>query len=104
MLSPSIRRRSAYDRRDAASVVRQRCRTSNLSSDPLRRFRATCLRSDILLMGRHLRVETDSAVVLRRIKETFRVAEAAPGPPQFVWRIVSEPREESGSTWPSKSA
>jgi hypothetical protein len=79
-------------------------RTSNLSSDPLRRFRATCLRSDILLMGRHLRVETDSAVVLRRITETFRVVEAAPGPPQFVWRIVSEPREESGSTWPSKAA
>src|SRR5262249_58908441 len=34
--------------------------TSNLSSDPLRRFRATCLRSDIFLMGNHLRVEPDT--------------------------------------------
>jgi hypothetical protein len=73
------------------------------SSDPLRRFRATCLRSDIFLMGRHIRVETDSPVIQRRVMEAFNGAQRTTAPPQFVWRIVSEPRQEL-SSWPSMAA
>jgi hypothetical protein len=79
-------------------------RRAVLSSDPLRRFRATCLRSDVQLMGRHLRIETDSTVVLKRIVETFNPAQVIPkGPPQFVWRIASESRE-SRASWPCLTA
>ena len=78
---------------------------AGVSSDPLKRFRATCLRYDALLMGRHLRVETDSPVISRRIAEAFSSVEPAQnGHPQFVWRIACEPREASSRMWPSMTA
>ena len=76
---------------------------ASTSSDPLRRFRATCLRSDISLMGRHIRVETDSPIVQKRVMEAFDNTQRPTGPPQFVWRIVSEARQEL-SSWPSMTA
>ena len=76
-----------------------------LSADPLRRFRVTGLRSDVFLMGRHLRVETDSPVVLNRIRATFNTTASVPkGSPQFLWRIACEPHRESCSSWPSMTA
>jgi hypothetical protein len=75
------------------------------SGDPLKRFRATCLRYDALIMGRHIRVETDSSLVSRRIAEALSSVEPAQnGHPQFVWRIACESREGSGRMWPSMSA
>jgi len=78
---------------------------AGVSSDPLKRFRATCLRHDALLMGRHLRIETDSPVISRRIAEVLSSVEPAQnGHPQFVWRIACEPREASSRMWPSMTA
>ena len=74
------------------------------SGDPLKRFRATCLRYDALLMGRHVRVETDSSLVSRRIAEALVPEPAQNGHPQFVWRIACESREGSSRMWPSMSA
>ena len=74
------------------------------SGDPLKRFRATCLRYDALLMGRHVRVETDSPVISLRIAEALGSVEPAQnGHPQFVWRIACESREGSSRMWPSLS-
>ena len=79
--------------------------TPFLSTDPLRRFRVTGLRSDVFLMGRHVRIETDSSVVSKRILETFKTVERIPGgPPQFLWRIACEARGDLGSSWPSLTA
>lgn len=73
--------------------------------DPLRRFRVTCLRYDLLLMGRHIRIETDSSLIFKRVVEAFGSREPAPSVhPQFLWRIVCEPRAESGPLWPSLTA
>jgi hypothetical protein len=78
---------------------------SSVGGDPLRRFRATCLRSDVQMMGRHLRIETDSAVVLKRITETFGASESfLKGPPQFTWRIVAEPRRDAIAPWTAMTA
>jgi hypothetical protein len=75
------------------------------AADPLRRFSATCLRHDVLLMGRHLRIETDSELVIRRVTEAFGPSEQAMATrPRFLWRIVSEPREICGRTWPAITA
>jgi hypothetical protein len=73
--------------------------------DPLRRFRVTPLRSDLLLMGKHIRIETDSPAVLKYVAETFSSFEpAASGSPEFLWRIVCEKREEAVHSWPSMTA
>jgi hypothetical protein len=75
------------------------------SSDPLRRFRVTGLRSDVFLMGRHVRIETDSPVVLKRIAETFNTTEAvSKASPQFLWKIACESGQEPCSSWPSMTA
>ena len=77
----------------------------SLAGDPLRRFRATCLRADVQMMGRHLRIETDNSVVSKRIAETLGVFESIPkGLPQFTWRIVVEPRRAATAPWPSMTA
>jgi hypothetical protein len=69
------------------------------ASDPLRRFRATCLRSDTVIMGRRIRIETDSPIVSRRIAECLSPAEAR-SRPDFVWKIVCEQVKEPVSRWP----
>ena len=75
------------------------------SIDPLRRFRATPLRSDLLLMGKHIRIETDSPTVLKTVAQAFSSFElSASGSPEFVWRIVCEQREETVNSWPPMTA
>jgi hypothetical protein len=75
------------------------------SIDPLRRFRATPLRSDLLLMGKHIRIETDSPTVLKDVTETFNCFEpSASGSPEFLWRIICEKREEDVHSWPPMTA
>jgi hypothetical protein len=74
-------------------------------SDPLRRFRATCVRSDTLIMGRHVRIETDSAAISRRIAECLLTPlPANHAHPDFVWRIVCEAGREPVSRWPMLTA
>jgi hypothetical protein len=71
------------------------------TSDPLRRFRATPLRSEGSLMGKRIRVETNSLAVLRQASKVFSKFEPAPhGSPECLWRIVTEPGENGGRVWP----
>lgn len=75
------------------------------ASDPLRRFRSTSLRTDVRLMGRHLRIETDSPSVISRVCELFDLSEPAPfGTPEFVWRIALERQEDGTTLWPPMTA
>jgi hypothetical protein len=63
-------------------------------------------RHDVSIMGRHIRIETDSPAVRRRIEATFQGIETAtaPGIPQFAWRIAAERREGATPAWPSLNA
>jgi len=73
--------------------------------DPLRRFRSTPLTIDVLAMGRSIRVETDSPLILKHATRAFiRFERTKNGPSQFLWRIVSEPSEESQVCWPPLTA
>jgi hypothetical protein len=75
-------------------------------SDPLRRFRSTSLSFDAVLMGRRLRVETDSVLVLNHVTRAFTRFEQTSNTlsPHFRWRIVCEPRNEAISSWPPLTA
>ena len=80
-------------------------RTHALPSDPLRRFRATSLRSNVSIMGRTIRLETDSPLVLKHASEVLSSFQPVlNGSPQFLWRIVCEPREEPQASWPVLTA
>ena len=74
--------------------------------DPLRRFRATSLSFDVALMGKSIRIETDSPIILNHAARTFsRFEQTRNGPPpQFLWRIVSEPCGEPHVSWPPLTA
>jgi hypothetical protein len=73
--------------------------------DPLRRFRVLSYRSDLLLMGKHIRIETDSPPVLKNTADTFSGVEPpASSSPDFLWKIVCEKREEAVNSWPPMTA
>ncbi|HET9177490.1 MAG TPA: hypothetical protein VFQ24_03945 [Terriglobia bacterium] len=87
------------------SPVRKPSRSAGSADDPLRRFRATPLNYQADLMGRHVRVETNSPIILKHA-ETFldRLEGANTTPAQFLWRIVTEPGRETGAAWPQMAA
>jgi hypothetical protein len=75
-------------------------------SDPLRRFRSTSLSFDAVLMGRSVRIETDSVLVLNHITRAFNRFEQTSNSlsPLFRWRIVCEPCNEAMPSWPPLTA
>jgi hypothetical protein len=76
------------------------------SSDPLRRFRSTSLSFDAVLMGRRIRIETDSVLILNQVTRGFNRFEQTSNSlsPHFRWRIVCEPRNEAIASWPPLTA
>jgi hypothetical protein len=72
--------------------------------DPLRRFRATSLSSDIHLMGKTVRFETDDPGLMESVTANFRAPDDAPGgSPQFLWRIVCDADDASDRVWPLRT-
>jgi len=90
----------------ASSLPNVSMRGETPAYDPLRRFRVTSLTLDVLTMGKSIRVETDSSLILKRATRAFaRFERALNGPPpEFRWRIVCEPSEESKVCWPPLTA
>lgn len=73
--------------------------------DPLRRFTPTPLAANLPVMGRTIRLETNSAAVLDRTRRLLaRYAGQVPGEPKFLWRIVSEADPAVTAPWPEVSA
>jgi hypothetical protein len=63
----------------------------NKRRDLLRRFTPTPYNVDLLVMGRTLRLETNSLTVIENALEFFaRHQGASPGDPEFLWRLVSQ--------------
>jgi len=90
----------------ASSAPNKPAKVEASLSDPLRRFRSTSLSFDAVLMGRRLRVETDSVLILNHVTRAFTRFEQTSNSlsPHFRWRIVCEPRNEAISSWPPLTA
>lgn len=73
--------------------------------DPLRRFTPTPLVADLRVMGRTVRLETNSSVVLNQTRRLF-ACYGAPlsGHPEFLWRVVSESAAGLKPPWPDMTA
>lgn len=68
--------------------------------DPLHRFTPTPFVADLPVMGREVRLETNSATVLGLARQIFdRYGKSCSGHPQFRWRIVSEPAAPCKPLW-----
>ncbi len=73
--------------------------------DPLRRFTPTPLVADSQVMGRTVRLETNSPAVLQNARQLFkRYGENADGKPEFVWKIVTEGGTNLRPPWPKMTA
>lgn len=79
--------------------------------DPLCRFTATPLTTDLQAMGRTVRLETNSATVLARMVGLFERYGRAPVTPRkpvrrpdFLWRIVGETNSDLKPPWPKMTA
>ncbi|HEX5413013.1 MAG TPA: hypothetical protein VFZ27_14275 [Terriglobia bacterium] len=93
------------EKQSARASSRRSSRSTGISEDPLRRFRETPLNYEASLMGRHIRVETNSPVVLNNAEKFLNCFEGASNTPsQFLWRIVMEPASGSEATWPQMAA
>ena len=93
------------EKQPADAPTRKTSRSTGTSDDPLRRFRATPLNYEACLMGRHIRVETNSPTILKNAETVFNCMEGANNTPsQFLWRIVTEPGRETGPAWPQMTA
>jgi hypothetical protein len=69
--------------------------------DPLCRFTPTPLAVHLPVMGRTIRLETNSAAVLSHTQQLFRrYAGQEPTEPGFLWRIVSERDAGAIPSWP----
>src|SRR5215471_9281757 len=60
-------------------------------NDIFRRFTPTLLQADLAVLGRHVRLETNSAIVLAHVRNAFKRYKKDEEGPRFVWRIVSDP-------------
>ena len=73
--------------------------------DPLRRLTATPLVTDLNIMGRKVRLESNSAALFGGITGLFETdAESTSTPPDFLWRLVGEMNTGSYQPWPKMAA
>jgi hypothetical protein len=78
------------DYHDEMSITGSLSRESR-RKDLLRRFTPTPYSVDLLVMGRTVRLETNSLTVVENALEFFaRHQGAPPGDPEFLWRLVSQ--------------
>jgi len=94
--------------REMAHVGDAAVNSSELSGepqeDPLRRFTPTPCTAALPVMGRTVRLETNSLRVLRQCVELFSRYPGSPkGQPSFTWRIVSQSDVHMSSPWPKRS-
>jgi hypothetical protein len=85
--------------------ARKLSHSTNVSDDPLRRFRATPLSCEAHLMGRHIRIETDNPTILKNAERFLNCIEGTNNAAaEFLWKIVAEPGGETAATWPPMTA
>jgi hypothetical protein len=73
--------------------------------DLLKRLTPTPLVSDLAVMGRTIRLETNSSALQQTVRRALTCYEGTPsGHPEFLWRIVCEPRGNFKAPWPEMTA
>jgi hypothetical protein len=73
-------------------------------NDPMRRLVPTPYAASLPVMGRAVRLETNSSKLLSQMVELFARYPGAPGGgPEFRWRIVVDSGVQSGQSWPHRS-
>jgi hypothetical protein len=79
-------------------------RAERRQEDPLHRLTPTPFVALLPIMGRTVRLETNSARILNHLKELFaRYPRPADMKPGFSWKIVSEGDVQGGPPWPKRS-
>lgn len=80
-------------------------KASRKRHDPLRRLMPTPLIASLPVMGRTIRLETNSRSILERTQQLFaRYPKASSGPFDFLWKIVCEASPHVRLPWPEISA
>ncbi len=75
------------------------------SHDLLRRFTSTPLVSDLAVMGRVIRLQTNKLAILKAARHAFVCYQDAPlKPTEFLWRIVGEGNHNCKAAWPEMTA
>lgn len=88
-----------------AFTVSKRRKMEKKRQDPLRRFVPTPFATDLPVMGRTIRLETDSELILDQIAKFLeRHVRKSRGTPEFLWRIVTEAGAGMIPSWPEISA
>ena len=73
--------------------------------DPLRRLTPTPLVTDLSIMGRKVRLESNSAALFSGIATLFeRCSDSSTTPPDFLWRLIGEIDSGSNRSWPEMAA
>ena len=73
--------------------------------DPLRRLTAMPLVADLSVMGRTLRLESNSQIIFGALNTLFSKGnESTVAPPVFVWHLVGERNHPEGRGWPEMAA
>jgi hypothetical protein len=79
-------------------------RPTEVRNDPMRRFLPTPHSACLPVMGRTVRLETNSSKLLNHMVGLFaRYPGAASGCPTFLWRIVVDSDVKVGQPWPRRS-
>jgi hypothetical protein len=91
--------------REYSRLASSGSRVQRVREDPLHRLTPTPFSALLPVMGRTVRLETNSACILDQLKQLFaRYPESVDGEPSFSWKIVSEPDVHGGPSWPRRSA
>jgi hypothetical protein len=73
--------------------------------DPIRRFTPTSLSTTLYVMGRRVRLETNSGTLFERSLKFFEPAEGSSSAPfDFLWRWVGEANSGLKPPWPEMTA
>lgn len=73
--------------------------------DPLRRLTTTPLVADLSIMGRKIRLESNSAALFSRMNALFeRFAGSSTTSPDFIWRLIGEKDSYAYPAWPKMAA
>ena len=97
--------RVIYAETTGKSAMEKRPQSRPKPHDPLRRFTPTPLLSDLPVMGRTIRLETNSLSILQNTRSLFaRYEPVSRDQPDFHWKIVCEPSSQKSSAWPAISA
>jgi hypothetical protein len=75
-------------------------RVARMSGELIGRFTRTPFAICFSLTGRTLRLETNSPTILNRTRQLVkRCGTVSSRPPEFVWRVVSDPDAKSEHDW-----